>query len=779
MPKRDLVLSVHQLVDFLLRKGNIDNRVYNRSAMSEGTRIHNEYQSLQDSSYISEYPLQITITREDLTITIQGRADGIIKSRDRYIIDEIKSTVEDLKDFREEQLDWHLGQAKCYAYMFAKMQNQDSVGVRLTYIKQGNTQEKLIDDYVFMFDHLEKYVLDLIDQYLDFYQIILKRLDDRKISATNLEFPFDNFRDGQRQLSKYVYSVSQKGGMLFVEAPTGIGKTMSTLFPYIKSLADDENSKIFYLTAKSSGKESAMNAIRILKNSGLSIDEILITAKEKICFCKGKSCNPDECPFTEHYYDKVVNVIRYALLSYSTFDYKTITHLAYENRLCPFELQLDLSLYCDIIVCDYNYMYDPTAYLHRYFDDDASHYLALVDEAHNLVDRSREMYSATLSFNTYKEMKKSIRGSEEKGFKNITRKLNKLFNEASSLEEGNTVFNEFSSDIYKTLRTTMDNLQEISKKNHKVITKEVTALSMEINSFLKMFDLFSERYIAYISNDKNDTCFHLFCKDASRFLMDINKSLKAVTCFSATMSPIEYYINTLGGEILTDPYLILPSPFDKNNLLLMIAPKVSIKYKNREASYPVVAEYIKAFTSKKTGNYFVYVPSYEYLAKLKENLKESRRINYYYQEKEMSEQDKEIFLSNFVASPKKTSIGFLVIGGAFSEGIDLVSDRLIGAVIVGVGAPRINFESDQIAEYYKAKEMDGYNYAYLYPGMNKVMQAVGRVIRSESDRGAVLLIDERYTYRNYRSLFKSEWDDYKVVYRPEDVDNLVSKFFNK
>ena len=308
--KEKLVISVHQLVDFLLRKGDIDNRVFNRSTMTEGSRIHSSYQSKQGTNYISEYPLSRDFVVDDIEITLQGRADGIIKKSEKdYIIDEIKTTIMPLEEFREENLEWHLGQAKCYAYMFAKALGLDHIGARLTYIKQGKESKKLIDEYTYLIDELERDIYGYLDNYLEFYKVVLRLNERRNETIKELEFPFDNFRSGQKELVKYVYGTIKNKTKLFIEAPTGIGKTMSTIYPSIKYLGEDEASKIFYLTAKTTGKDNAYNAIKILKEKGLSLSDIVITSKEKICFCKDKACNPDECPFAKDYYTKIRSVL--------------------------------------------------------------------------------------------------------------------------------------------------------------------------------------------------------------------------------------------------------------------------------------------------------------------------------------------------------------------------------------------------------------------------------------------------------------------------------------
>lgn len=777
--RKSLELSVHQLVDFLLRKGDIDNRVFNRSSMQEGSRIHASFQEKQGSDYISEYPLQHTFVIDDVSIHLQGRADGIIKkSVSEYLVDEIKSTVEDLHKFKDDNNEWHLGQAKCYALMFCLEQNLPRIEIRMTYIRQGKEKERMVDYYYFLKEELEHYIYELLYDYLAFVNIIFRHQEERDASIKALAFPFDNYRRGQRELAKYAYGITKNGGRFYCEAPTGIGKTMSTLFPFIKSLVEDDKSKIFYLTAKTSGKESAYDAAELLKAKSLVLNDIVVTAKDKICFCPGKACNPDECPFAKGYYNKIQGILKESLINHSTFDPETIVKIARENEVCPFELELDLSLFCDLIICDYNYVFDPISYMKRYFDEDASHYLALVDEAHNLVDRSRDMYSASISYTSFLLARKSIRRVKHSRLKRMMGKLEKMFKELSSIYPlGNHIVEDFSEEQYKLFIAFINLMQDLNKNEHEVVSGELLDFYLEVNRFMKISEFFNERYIAYYQI-QNDLKLHLFCLDASYFIHAMTNRLKGSVFFSATLSPIDYFIDTLGGKKDSDPTLILPSPFPQKNFKLMVAPKVSVKYKNRESSYEEVVEYIRSFVGNKVGNYFVYTPSYEYLEKLVTFFSPTE-FNFYKQERDMSDQEKLDFLTRFEEHPKKTTVGFLVIGGSFAEGINLIDDRLIGAVIIGIGMPRINFESDQIATYFKAKDKPGHDYAYLNPGMNKVMQAVGRVIRSEDDRGAALLIDERYMSHQYQDLFRVEWNNYLVVLTPEEVKNHLITFFRK
>ena len=777
--KAHLELSVHQLVDFLLRSGDIDNRVFNRSSQTEGSRLHSVYQSAQGSNYISEYPLKQTFMVDDIEITLQGRADGIIKKSEKeYIIDEIKTTVIELDEFREENLQWHLGQAKCYAYMFAYALKLDTIGVRLTYIKQGKGSKKLIDEYTFHISELEKDIYGYLDDYLEFHHVVMRLTDARNESIKQLNFPFKDYRKGQKELSKYVYGVAKNHGKLFIEAPTGIGKTMSTIFPSIKYLLEDDQSKIFYLTAKATGKENAHKALSILKENGLNISDVIITSKEKICFCKGKNCNPDECPFTKGYYNKIKEIIKESILRYDDFDYETICYIANKYSVCPFELELDLSLFCDVIVCDYNYVFDPISYMKRYFDEDSTHYLALVDEAHNLVERSKEMYSACIDKKLYLDAKFAQKNIPNRKIKNALARINKIFIDYEDrFETSQTKVEDFSDESYKEFNHFITVYQEVSKEKNKDVTKELTNLYIELNKFLKISELFSERFLLYVDKKEDTIALKAYCLDASRFLSATAASLNSTVFFSATLSPLTYYMDVLGGNKDNDPNLVLQSPFPSDNLKLIIAPKISTRYKNREKSYQTVANYLKTFVSTKKGNYFIYLPSYEYLENILPLVEFDDEVDLFIQKKDMTEVEKNDFISHFQADNEKTTVGLAIIGGAFGEGIDLVGDSLIGVAIVGIGLPKINFESNQVVEYYKDNDINGFSYAYTYPGMNKVMQAVGRLIRTENDRGAALLIDERYMWNDYRSLFKKEWSDYEVVLNEEDLKSTLQNFF--
>ena len=772
--KKFLTLSVHQLVDFLLRTGDIDNRIYNTATMAEGTLIHAIHQSRQGRNYVSEYNLLEEFKVRDFTVVLEGRADGIIDLGSTAIIDEIKSTVAPLEEYYESQKEWHLGQAKCYALMYAHEKKYDSISIRLTYIHQVD-KSQLIKTFDYLTSELENEVSHLLDEYIEFFQILFARKIKRNDSAKTIQFPYGKFREGQKELAKYCYGIAQNGGILFAEAPTGIGKTISTLFPCVKSFANTENEKIFYLTAKNSGKEMAFNTANLLIENGLEASAIEILAKDKVCFCPGKACNPDECPFAKGYYTKIREIVKNTIINSKTLSTQDIIEIAQHNAICPFELSLDLSLYMDIIICDYNYFFDPIVYLKRFFDSDASNMIVLVDEAHNLVERGRDMYSASFDSFKYKQVKRSLRHFEYKKYKRAQTRMTKFFSQFDDFPFGNSPIDMFNSTNFNALKDYLVACADVNKNHHGVVTEEFTDFYLDLNKFVKLLDFYDETFQLYISKKEDDVKIQLFCIDPSEHLKRTMDQVKGKIFFSATMSPAEYYMDVIGRDT-ENPLLTLSSPFDKNNMKVLVAPKISVRYKNRQDTLTLVADYIKEFVSHKVGNYFIYVPSYEYLEMLIPHLI-SNNFELLVQEKDLSEEEKERFLSCFIEKPEKTMLGVAVLGGAFSEGIDLVGERVIGVAIVGVGIPQICFERDLIRKYFQNKANKGYEYAYASPGINKVMQALGRVIRSETDRGVALLIDDRYLTKQYNDIFKGIYADYEVVTSIEDIKEQVENFW--
>ncbi|MDY6093997.1 MAG: helicase C-terminal domain-containing protein [Candidatus Enteromonas sp.] len=774
---RYISLSVHDLVDRLLRRGDIDSRVYNLETMKMGSLLHASYQSKQGNDYLSEYPLKGEVETELGTVFLQGRADGIIVGGKRPIIDEIKSTVIPLEDFFNQQKEWHLGQALCYCYLYLKQACiQTEAEIHLTYLSQVVSSERMTKTFVFTFEEIEETVKGYVREFFRKNQGRFDSILERNASVIGLPFPFENFRKGQRQLSQLVYGISKKGGILFAEAPTGIGKTISTLYPAVLGFQDDKIERIFYLTAKTTGSLSAYEAVGALYEAGFKGRDSVLVGKEKICLCPGHACNPDDCPFAKDYYGKVGAAIEEAVSTKSRFDMATVLQIARKHGICSFEFQLDLSLQADIIIADYNYFFDPFVRLERYFDAgvDASRDLILVDEAHNLVDRSRGMYSAAISSSSLKAAKRSLVGPGFKKFRAVIRSLMALFPTYCESET-----NELPVPPAE-LETLHDRLRTAEnawiKENSTAFPKEYIEFRREFNRFVKLAnEYYNSTFQVYAVRNGDDVCLHMLCMDPAQFVSKDLARVRGAVFFSATLSPVEYYQKALlGGS--NYPSLLLPSPFPAKNLKTLIAPKISVRYKDREKSYEVVADYLMRFASAKVGNYFFYFPSYSYMEKIREHL-EFKGCNVLTQSKKMREEDRLEFLASFVPNPEVTTIGLLVLGGPFAEGIDLPDDRLIGVAIVGVGLPMVCYENNRLKAYYDEKEGDGFSFAYLNPGINKFTQAVGRLIRTETDVGAALLIDDRYLRGDYVSVVKRLWPNFEILSSPEEVAPILSSFY--
>lgn len=762
-------ISVRSLVEFILREGDIDNRVsgsMDRDAMLMGGRLHRKIQRRMGPEYHAEVSLKIQIPCGDFTLQIEGRADGIIEKEENghreVTVDEIKGVLRDLRHV-ESPVGVHLAQAKCYAYIYAVQHDLGEIGVQMTYCNL-DTEEIKRFLVPFQVKELEEWFDDLVRRYRKWAEFEMEWKKKRDLSIRTVEFPFP-YRKGQRDVAAAVYRTILRKKKLFIQAPTGVGKTISTVFPAVKAVGEGLGDKIFYLTAKTITRTVAEQAFRTLKEQGLSMKTITLTAKEKLCFCGETTCNPDDCPYAKGHFDRVNDAVFDLITGTDEFSRQVIEAQAQKYRVCPFELALDVSVWSDAVICDYNYVFDPTAHLKRFFSEGAGgEYIFLIDEAHNLVERGREMYSAVLYKEDFLDLKRAVKGASPSLARSLDG-VNRLFLALKKECENYVVLDSVSHIALKlmNLLSVMESFME--EQSDPDLREKVRDLYFQVRSFVNIHDIMDENYVIYCELEENGMFrLKLFCVNPAVNLQNYLEYGTGTVFFSATLLPIHYYRKLLSVE--TDDYAIYAeSSFPPENRLILQGRDVSTKYTLRGTEmYRKIADYIARAVRTKKGNYMAFFPSYRVMEEVCEQF--SLICEEYpglaetvVQSQNMGEPEREAFLARFDEERENSLVGFCVMGGIFSEGIDLAEDRLIGAVIVGTGIPQVCNDREIMKQYFDGRDMPGFEYAYLYPGMNKVLQSAGRVIRTEQDKGMILLLDERFLRRQYRELFPREWEN--------------------
>lgn len=758
-------ISVRSLVEFILREGDIDNRVsgsMEKDAMLLGGKIHRKIQSRMGTNYTAEVPLKIQMPCDGFVLQIEGRADGVLKDDGKVLIDEIKGILRSLEHL-EAPVPVHLAQAKCYAYIYAVQNSLKCIDVQMTYC-QMETEEIRRFCQEFEFQELQTWFQDLVTQYEKWAKFEIEWRNVRNDSIRQIEFPFP-YREGQRDLVASVYRTILRKKKLFIQAPTGVGKTMATVFPAVRAVGEGLGEKIFYLTAKTIMRTVAEQAFSLLKEKGLLYKTITLTAKEKICFCEEAECNPDACPYAKGHFDRVNDAVFDLITHSGDWSREVLEEQAKKHMVCPFEMSLDVSDWADAVICDYNYAFDPQAHLKRFFSESGKgEYLFLIDEAHNLVERGREMYSASLYKEDLLEVRKMVKAEDPKLAKGLS-ECNQQFLELKRECEHYQILKSVSHIALKLMNVLSkleDYLEECKDAERK---KRVLDFYFAVRSFLNIHDIMDENYVIF-SEMMEDGRFQikLFCVNPAVNLQNYLEQGNSTIFFSATLLPVHYYKKLLSVE--KDDYAVYAhSSFPQENKFLFIGTDVSTRYTRRgESTYQRFARYIAVMAEQKKGNYMAFFPSYRFLEEVHTCFLEcvDHEVDSICQVSYMDEEQREEFLEEFEQEREKSLVAFCVMGGIFSEGIDLTDDKLIGAVIAGTGLPQVCTEREILKQYFNAADMDGFDYAYLYPGMNKVLQSAGRVIRTESDRGVILLLDDRFRAMRYREVFPREWQQYQL-----------------
>ena len=879
--KEEIRISVRSLVEFVLRYGDIDNRhqASPDNAMQEGSRIHRMIQRRMGAEYQAEVPLKISFEEEGYLLTVEGRADGIIHHEDRVIIDEIKGVYRDPARWKEP-MPLHLAQAKCYACIYGLQQELQEIQVRMTYCHIP-TEELHYFQLDYSISELEQWFGELMDSYRKWADYSWNWKKTRQASILGLEFPFV-YREGQKELVTNVYKTIYHKKKLYLEAPTGVGKTVSTIYPAVQSVGQGRGEKIFYLTAKTITRTVAEDTFKLLREKGLHFKSVILTAKEKICFMEETECNPEFCPYARGHYDRINDAVYDLLTSRESFSRERIEEYAEKHRVCPFEMCLDMSLFADAVLCDYNYLFDPHVYLKRFFaDSSGGDYIFLIDEAHNLLDRGREMYSAVLIKEKFLELRRELKQTvlsevSQSGKKadisgQMTLEMTEdMTNESESevvvsepvvsepavserlnhltdiegkkgrrggrsvlvrqgyadkmvyqLEKCNQqmlamkreceqccVVQEIDAFVQPLMRlqAVMDDYLAEQEEEQPTVRELLLDFYFEISHFLEIYELVDENYVKYTQLcDDGSFLLKLFCMNPAENLRQCMERGRSSILFSATFLPIQYYKKLLGGE--TEDYEVYArSVFNPEKRALFIAGDVTSKYTRRsEEEYYNIARYIEEIVKNRHGNYMVFCPSYAFLYTVYEKYLENfggEGRECLIQSEYMSESDRESFLARFQRSGEvnlkaetamrasvsmeieeeededSILIGFCVLGGIFSEGIDLKNDDLIGAIIVGTGLPQVCFERELLKDFFNGEGEDGFDYSYRFPGMNKVLQAAGRVIRTMDDVGIVALLDERFLQFSYKRMFPREWENFVAV-TLGTVAKQVERFWNE
>lgn len=773
--------SIRKLVEFVCRSGSIDSRFTGTDRALLGGKIHRRIQKMSGRNYRREKTLSLKIDFEGIEYELYGRADGIINDGEKLTIDEIKTVSVPLEDIDEDYSRAHWAQGCIYRYIICAQSHSRQSYVQLTYYNI-DTDEIKRHVKLFSFNQLEEILFHTLREYKKWAQMSRRWQEKRNMSMKNIAFPFSSYRPGQRELAVACYKVIRDRQRLFACAPTGIGKTASTLFPALKATGENMIDKVFCLTAKNSNANAVSDTLEYIKNanSEFYLRYINITAKDKMCFLDERKCDPLSCPYANGYYDRVREKLFDIVTQSDCFTAEKIRDIAGKFVLCPYELSLDISEWCDLVICDYNYLFDPTVRLARFFEGKKSDYVFLVDEAHNLPDRAREMYSARLDKRSFYDVKKKL-GKRDKKLNKSLNDVNRFFlsvrQQLEKRPDRHIISDSFPREITGVLKGFLARASAYFDR-HKSETADDDMLKLYFDAkfFDRIIQLYDDSYRTVLSLYRDNIHIKLYCADPSANISRRFDSGRAAVCFSATLEPLEYYRRLIGGK---GEMIRVPSPFPRENLGLFIADKISAKYADRARSMPQVCDMIHTMTSAKTGNYIAYFPSYEYMSAAFSFYRSIyQKENCICQQKDMDEKRRGEFLAEFDKKNQDGLLAFCVMGGIYGEGIDLAGESLIGCAVVSVGLAQINVYTDILRDYHNRSGEDGFSYAYQYPGMNKVMQAAGRVIRSETDRGVVLLIDSRFNTPRYRKNMPPHWRHATAVKNTAELESYLTQFWN-
>jgi DNA excision repair protein ERCC-2 len=763
LPQQVLKIAVKDLLDLLYHPKDLGTGFYPATRAQEGTMGHNLLTSQRPAGYQKEVPIEYTYDTPDYRLLVQGRIDGIIETSAQIVVEEIKTTYSNLSDLTVDRYPSHQAQLQLYVYFIMEKYPDHQVSGRLTYLNLDDLSERSFEPAITP-DIARKLFISLADEFLNSRKDRDQWLKVRNNSIEGLPFPFTERRNGQDELIDFVTEAIEQERDLLVEAATGIGKTIGVLFPALKKLAGSERySQIFFLTAKTAGKEILRKTVTASKNSGLRLRTVFIEAKERVCLSPGCQCHPNYCLYARDYYAKVAQ-IETEILEKELIVPELIMEYAKQCEICPFELSLDLSVSADLIVCDYNYVFDPGVYLKRFFlQSGRKDFLFLVDEAHNLAARGRDMYSSTLELQDLVSFRTEVLVDNPK-VAAYCRTVEDFFQDwlkEMVREERPGIQLSHLPDFLEPALERLSASIELMLRGHlpQELRRKIQEFYFNLTAFTRIAALAGKEYAIYVKKEDERTFLRLFCLNPGPLLRRRLEQGRLAVFFSATLSPMSYFRELLGArpDTLT---LQLTSPFPQETRLYLHVPGIDTRFKNRESSAPALVRCISDLVTSRIGNYLIFFPSYTYLKAIWPQLNQilAGKANIFAQTVAMKEGQKHEFLKRITAvGTDRSNVGLAVLGGLFGEGIDLPGEQLIGAAIIGPGLPVISDEQELIRMYFDERNGEGFLFAYLIPGLIRVIQSAGRVFRTPDDKGVVLLVDDRFLDERYQELLPPDW----------------------
>lgn len=733
----------------------------------------------------------------ELDYIVAGRADNVYTERDVYVMETVR-VVRRISERTSPFADLRfLCRNILCSYMLMREKGLYDMILRILIVSDDGEKIKGFECPISL-RFAENIWSAVCKRAVPFIAIEAQRELEGKPGLSRMAFPYHEIRVGQKDFIKDAYHAAATGGRLIVCAPTGIGKTVSALYPALRAIGKGQIDKVFYLTAKTVTGNAAADAVSRMAKQVKCLRCVFITAKDRLCPMEqrdGGACamtcslcgEMDRVPYEVRRDGAMLSLLK---------DHNVITSVMIENtakkyNICPYELSLDVSEYCEVVICDYNYVFDAKVRFKRYFEDNnGQRHMLLVDEAHNLPDRAREMYSAEVDSNVflqlYKTENETVRASKPfmAALTEVIRQMKeivKLCSEEETVVDDKRYGYLLSKELPEKLGLVFLQFCHVTR----AFVKECPEVAVEVDKAYSMAREYcgaetyaNAKFVFFAESVDGHLKASIRCLDPSEILDSMMKSARAAVLFSATLTPLEYFSDILGCKSV--PLLELESPYDPDRLCVVGVSSVSTKYSVREEYVDEIAEMIFSVVEAREGNYIVYFPSYEYMRKVYKAFAENAfGCRCIVQKQGMSIAERNKFLEKFKTDREETLVGFCVLGGAFAEGVDLQGDKLIGTIIVGMGLPKLSAEQNILQNYFEETRESGYDYAYTYPAMIKVQQAAGRVIRSESDRGVVVLIDDRYAEPPVLRLMPKSWRRIKFASDPDQLASIIERFWER